>query len=98
MFEPHVYHFTEIRRLLTRAGTCGTFRFMTDEDRIDLTGPYTRKAEFPIHWAGMTKDGIFVCGACPNPELCLAERCTRASDESWEHSDNISNIFRSLIV
>lgn len=45
--------------------------------------PFT-KAEFPIHWAGMTKDGIFVCGACPNPELCLTETCTRADDEAWK--------------
>lgn len=69
-------------------------------DEIDLTGPYTRKAAFPIHWTGMTKPtenggNAFVCGACPDPDACLEDRCTRAGQEDWDRNDSL---FRALIV
>jgi len=48
---------------------------------------YFRKANFPIHWAGQTKDGIFVCGACPTPQECLDSNCSRADSDAWQQSD-----------
>jgi hypothetical protein len=55
------------------------------------TDPFT-KAEFPVHWAGVTKDGIFVCGACPHPEVCLAETCTRADADAWKVDQEKRNL------
>ena len=40
----------------------------------------------PIYWAGIPKDGIFVCGACPDPAACKqATVCQRATPEAWAH-------------
>lgn len=54
-------------------------------------GPDTEKANFPIHWAGQSKPlkvggYAFVCGACPDPDACLEDRCTRAEHEDFEES------------
>lgn len=40
----------------------------------------------PAGWCGMTKDGIWVCGACPHPEACrVAGICERAEPEDFAH-------------